>query len=98
MTAAKKFAISVPPDVMRQVDRAARARGWTRSRFIASVLRVAAQKLTDAEIARAVDELFSDPELAAEQSETARAFQRASKRAAEPSVPMLRVDVCPVAR
>ncbi len=77
---AKKFAISIPEAVMREVDEAARARGWTRSRFIASVLHITAQKRRDAEIVRAVEDLFSDPEIAAEQRETAAAYQRGAAR------------------
>ena len=75
--AAKKFAISVPEDVMRQVDRAAADRGVTRSRFIADVLRRAAQARGDAEITRQLDHLFADPSVTKEQLETARAFQPA---------------------
>jgi len=79
--AARKFAISVPEDVMREVDQAAARRGMARSRFIASVLARVAKARTDAEIARRVDALFSDPEVAREQAETARAFRRAAPRA-----------------
>lgn len=69
-----KFAISVPEEVMKEVDRAAAARGVTRSRFISDVLRKAARARTDAEITRQLDELFSDESLAAEQREAAEAF------------------------
>ena len=79
---AKKFAISIPQSVMREVDHAARTRGWTRSRFIANVLHITARKRTNAEISRAVDALFSDPEIEAEQRETAAAFQCGAARAA----------------
>lgn len=78
--AARKFAISVPEDVMRQVDRAAARRGTTRSRFIADVLARVARARTDAEISRRVDALFSDPEVVREQADTARAFHRAAPR------------------
>jgi metal-responsive CopG/Arc/MetJ family transcriptional regulator len=78
---ATKFAISVPEDVMSQIDRAARKRRVTRSRFISDVLRKVATARTDAEISRRVNELFSDPEIAAEQRTTAHAFQRASSSA-----------------
>lgn len=69
--AVKKFALSVPEDVMKQVDRAAKRFGVTRSRFIADVLRKIANAGMDAEITRRVDELFADPEIAGEQSRTA---------------------------
>jgi macrodomain Ter protein organizer (MatP/YcbG family) len=72
----RKFAISVPEAVMRHVDRAARRRGMTRSRFVSHVLARVAEARTDAEISRRVDALFADPALAREQRRTARAFRR----------------------
>ena len=54
----KKIAISVPPDVIRQVDLAARERGVTRSRFITDVLRRVARARSDAEIKRRVNEVL----------------------------------------
>lgn len=78
--AVRKFAISVPEDVMRQVDRAATRRGTTRSGFIAHVLARVAGARTDAEISRRVNALFSDPQLTREQAGTARAFRRAALR------------------
>ena len=71
--AAKKIAISVPEEVLTAVDRAAAERSVTRSRFITDVLRRVAAARTDAEVRRRVDELFSDPRIAGEQRETARA-------------------------
>jgi hypothetical protein len=79
--AVKKFAISVPEDVMRQVDRAAARRGTTRSGFIADVLARVARARTDADISRRVDALLSDPGVAREQAATARAFRRAAPSA-----------------
>ena len=74
--AARKFAISVPEQVMGEVDEAAAERGWTRSRFISHVLRIAARAQSDAAITRKVNALFADPELAREQRETAEAFAK----------------------
>jgi hypothetical protein len=71
--AAKKIAISVPEDVLAQVDQAAARRGITRSGFITEVLRRVAAARGDAEIRRRVDALFSDPGTAGEQRDTARA-------------------------
>jgi len=79
--AARKFAISIPAEVMSAVDEAAGKRGWTRSRFISYVLRVAARAQSDAAIRRQIDAVFADPELAAEQRETAAAFGRAASAA-----------------
>jgi metal-responsive CopG/Arc/MetJ family transcriptional regulator len=76
----RKLAISLPEDVVRQVDRAAAQRGVTRSRFIADVLRVVAQIRADAEITARIDALVGNPEIAAEQRETAAAYQRAGSR------------------
>ena len=70
---AKKFAISIPEDVMGQVDQAAAERGVTRSRFISDVLRRAAQARSDREITRQLSLVFADPEVEAEH----RALNRA---------------------
>jgi len=78
--AARKFAISIPADVMSQVDRAARRRGVTRSRFISQVLSHVANARCDAEISNAVEIFFSDPQMAREQAATARAFRKVAAR------------------
>jgi metal-responsive CopG/Arc/MetJ family transcriptional regulator len=80
----RKLAISVPEDVIEQVDQAASRRGMTRSGFITHVLERVARARTDAEISRRVDEIFSDPKVAREQAQTAKAFRRiAAARGAE---------------
>ena len=63
----RKFAISVPEEVMDQVDRTAAQWGVTRSRFISEVLRRVARVRSDAEITRRLDEIFGDCEVAQEQ-------------------------------
>ncbi len=73
---ATKFAISVPTEVMQVVDRAARERGITRSRFISEVLRRVARAKNDSEISRRIDQALSDPDLVAEQRSTAAAYRR----------------------
>lgn len=70
--AVHKFALSIPRDVMAEVDGAARRRGVTRSRFISDVLRKVARARSDAEITRRLDEVFSDPAVAGEQRRTSR--------------------------
>ena len=50
--AVKKFALSVPEDVMKEVDRAAKRFGVTRSRFISGVLRRVSDARSDEEITR----------------------------------------------
>lgn len=76
-----KFAISIPQDVMKRLDRAAARRGVTRSRFISSVLAVAATAQRDAEFAERVNLLFEDPEFAQEQIRTAPDFGRSRSNA-----------------
>ncbi len=76
--AARKFAISMPAEVMKLIDGAAADRGITRSRFIADVLRKAAQARSDAAITRQLNAVFADDEsVDREQRSTARALQRA---------------------
>jgi metal-responsive CopG/Arc/MetJ family transcriptional regulator len=74
--AVRKIAISVPEDVLAQVDAAAAARGENRSRFITQMLKLLARARTDREISRRVDAVFADPEVAREQVKTARAATR----------------------
>jgi len=82
--ATRKLAISVPEDVVHDVDAAAKKRGMTRSGFITDILRRIARARSDAEISRRVNEVFADPEVAKEQAETARKFDRnATERGTE---------------
>ena len=59
----RKTAIVVPEDVLSAVDRAARARGESRSRFISRILRLAVRAQRDAEVTRRLDALFADESL-----------------------------------
>lgn len=74
--AVKKIAISVPEDVIEQVDRAAAERRMTRSAYISWVLRRTARARSDAEITARINAFFSDPALDDEQRETAKALGR----------------------
>jgi metal-responsive CopG/Arc/MetJ family transcriptional regulator len=76
--AAIKFAISVPAEVMKKVDRAAKKREITRSRFISDVLRTIADAGNDQEIVERINRLFSDQKLAREQRRAAQDFSRAA--------------------
>ncbi len=76
--AATKFAISVPEEVMRKVDRAAKRRRATRSRFISEVLKSVAEASSDAEITERINRLFSDSKLLREQRRAAQEFGRAA--------------------
>ncbi|MGH7895886.1 MAG: ribbon-helix-helix protein, CopG family [Candidatus Binatia bacterium] len=59
----RKTAIAVPEEILDAVDRAARERGESRSRFISRVLRLAVRARRDAEVTRRLDELFADESL-----------------------------------
>ena len=63
----RKTAIAVPAEILDGVDRAARARGESRSRFITRVLRLAVRARRDAEVTRRLDALFADESLAEKQ-------------------------------
>jgi metal-responsive CopG/Arc/MetJ family transcriptional regulator len=63
----RKTAIAVPEDIMEEVDRAARERGESRSRFISRVLRLAVRARRDAEVTRRLDALFANESLREEQ-------------------------------
>jgi len=78
--AVRKFAISVAEEVMEQVDRAAARRQMTRSGFVAHVLREIARARSDAETTKRINRIMADPELAAEQKETADAFGALASR------------------
>jgi metal-responsive CopG/Arc/MetJ family transcriptional regulator len=52
---------------LEAVDRAARERGESRSRFISRVLRLAVRARRDAEVTRRLDALFADDSLHEEQ-------------------------------
>ena len=72
----RKTAIAVPEDVLDEVDRAARMRGESRSRFISRILRLAMRARRDAEITRRLDALFADESLAEGQHREAEDLAR----------------------
>lgn len=80
---AKKIAISVPADVLDEVDRAARQRSTTRSGFITQVLRIAASTGRDAELAKRIRAFFENPANAREGRAEARTLSRAAARLPE---------------
>ena len=67
----RKTAITVPEDVLADVDRAARVRGESRSKYITNVLRAAVRARRDAEITRRLDELFAAEDLTRAQRDEA---------------------------
>jgi metal-responsive CopG/Arc/MetJ family transcriptional regulator len=68
----RKTAIAVPEDILEEVDRAARERGESRSRFISRVLRLAVRARRDAEVTRRLDALFADESVREEQRRDAQ--------------------------
>jgi hypothetical protein len=72
----RKTAIAVPEQLLLEVDREARARGESRSRFITRVLSLAVRARRDAEITRRLNQLFADPSLAEEQRRDAVALEQ----------------------
>ncbi len=65
--ALRKTAIALPAELLTAVDRAARERHESRNKFVTRVLRSAVGARRDAEITRRLNDLFSSPELDAEQ-------------------------------
>jgi metal-responsive CopG/Arc/MetJ family transcriptional regulator len=75
--ASSKIAITIPEDVLKQVDAAARARGQSRSGFISRVLRAALRARRDRDITRRLDAIFLDEQVAAEQLRVAEEMDSA---------------------
>jgi metal-responsive CopG/Arc/MetJ family transcriptional regulator len=67
----RKTAIAISDELLSAVDRAARARGETRNRFVTRVLQEAVRARRDAEVTRRLNELFAEPEIAQEQTRSA---------------------------
>jgi metal-responsive CopG/Arc/MetJ family transcriptional regulator len=66
-----KTAITVPADVLADIDRAARARGESRSKFVTRVLCAAVRARRDADVTRRLNELFAQDEVTtAQRAET----------------------------
>ena len=72
-----KIAITVPEDVLSEVDAAARARGETRSGFISRILKTALKARRDAEITRRLNELFAEESVVATQERITREMDSA---------------------
>jgi hypothetical protein len=58
--AVRKTAVAIPEELLGDVDRAAKERGESRSRYISRILRAAVRARRDAEVTRRLDELFAD--------------------------------------
>ncbi len=75
--ASAKIAITVPEDVLSEVDAAARMRGETRSGFISRILKTALKARRDAEITRRLNELFAEESVVATQDRITREMDSA---------------------
>lgn len=62
--AVRRTAISVPAELLAEIDRAAKRRGDSRSRFITRILTRAVTARRDADVTRRLNELFADEALA----------------------------------
>jgi hypothetical protein len=74
---ARKTAIAIPEALLADVDRAARERGESRSRYITRVLQVAVRTRRDAEITKKLDALFAEEGFRSKQKREARELDEA---------------------
>jgi hypothetical protein len=72
--AVRKIAISIPEDVLRQVDHLAKKSKKTRSALISNVLKEVSRASSRNDIIDRINRLFEDPKIRAEQSKTSRSF------------------------
>jgi metal-responsive CopG/Arc/MetJ family transcriptional regulator len=63
----RKTAIAIPEELLSAVDRAAEAKGESRSRYITNLLRIAMKARRDAEVTHRLNELFASEVTADEQ-------------------------------
>lgn len=71
-----KTAIAVPKEVLADIDRAARALGESRSKYITRVLRAAVRARRDAEITKRLNELFAEDDMVAAQRAEASSLDK----------------------
>jgi hypothetical protein len=72
-----KTAVTIPVDLLTQVDQAARQRGESRSRYITRVLGAAVRARRDVDLTRRLNELFAADDVRDEQRRTADELDRA---------------------
>jgi metal-responsive CopG/Arc/MetJ family transcriptional regulator len=76
--AVKKIAISVPEEVIRQVDRLAKRTHTTRSGLISQILKEVSQAQTQADLTAQINRVFDDLSVQEEQSSTSKVYLRAA--------------------
>jgi hypothetical protein len=74
--AVRKIAISVPDEILTQVDRMAKSRKTTRSGFIADVLKAVSYASDQEAIRKQINQLFRDQDIREEQTSTSELFVR----------------------
>ena len=75
---AQKIAITVPPTFLKWLDKWAKRKGRSRSRFIVEEMTARLKNLESKEITRLYDEAYSDPGIAARNKELAEEMLRIS--------------------
>ena len=78
--AVRKIAISVPENVLRQVDRMAKKSKMTRSGLITHLLKEVSHAASQADIVSKINQLFDDNNIIEEQASTANFFLQAGKK------------------
>jgi metal-responsive CopG/Arc/MetJ family transcriptional regulator len=74
--AMRKTAVTIPEELLAEVDAAAEARGESRSRYITRLLRLTVQARRDAEVTRRLNELFAREDNREELRRSARGLDR----------------------
>lgn len=70
-----KVAVTIPQDLVEEIDAMSKEKGISRSRFITEVIREKILDDRNLKIKKTYDRVFSDDEIREEQLETARWFQ-----------------------
>lgn len=68
---AQKIAITVPPTFLEWLDKWAKRKGKSRSRFIVEEMTTRLKNLEDMAVTQLYNEVYSDPEIAAQDKELA---------------------------
>jgi metal-responsive CopG/Arc/MetJ family transcriptional regulator len=68
----RKTAVAIPEELLREVDRAAKERGESRSRYVSRILRAAVRARRDAEVTRRLNALFANETVRTEQARAVR--------------------------
>ncbi|MBW1759867.1 MAG: hypothetical protein JRI88_06090 [Deltaproteobacteria bacterium] len=73
----QKIAITVPKDLIAQLDLISRQKGMPRSRLISNLLRKSIAKERAENLKAAYDQVFSDESIKSEQLKTSQWFEKA---------------------